>query len=117
MKVGKFSKKSLAFDSRIGNVVPDGINAPAKKIWFGPILKNTAGGATMRLNVRGPTWGFTWVDFAEIASRAHTGTTLGMIKGTTCVFYDHNPTLVLSATLNAAQRCFMFIIGRTGGRS
>ena len=110
VRAGKFGAIQFAVRS---NLAPYGNNSPDKIIWYGPINKTTAGGATMAIRVHGPTWGFDWVEYCEIHSRPHTGTTQGMAAGTVCVIYNHNPTLWLPATLNVNQtRCFMFIIGR-----
>ena len=112
VKAGKFSKHGgLAF-AFAPTAIPYGVNSPERKIWFGVINKNTGGGNTMTVNLRGGTWGFAWIDYCEIHSRCHESTTQGQAGGTVCVFYNHNPTMWLPITLNAAQRCFMFIIGR-----
>jgi len=114
VKVGKFNKREIGFlvPRHLANTPFQGVNSVAKKIWFGPIRKNTAAGNTMTVNLRGGTWGFAWIDYCEMHSRCHESTTQGQAGGTVCVFYNHNPTMWLPITLNAAQRCFMFIIGR-----
>jgi len=112
VKVGKFDKREIGMLQSKGGTIPYGLNSPAKKIWFGPINKNTAGGATMNWNARAPTWGFAWIDYCEIHSRSHTATTLGQVGGTVAIFYNHSPTMWIPATLNVASRCFLFIIGR-----
>ena len=116
VKAGKFGRRALSFAENQG-LPNQGNNIVAKKIWFGAINKNTAAGATMTVNVRGATWGFTWVEYAEFHSRAHIGTTGNKAAGTVFVLLNHNPTLWLPASLAAAQRCFMFLIGRVDGRS
>jgi len=119
MKVGKFSRKTLGFDMRMGTTLLQlgGAANVNKKIWFGPINKNTAAGNSMMVNLRGPTWGFTWIDYCEIHTRCHMGTTLGQARGTVGIVYNQNPTLLLSVTLNFQNRGFLYIVGRTGGRS
>ena len=114
VKAGKFSKHGgLAF-AFAPTAIPYGVNSPERKIWFGVINKNTGGGNTMTVNLRGATWGFEWIDYAEFHSRPHSATTAGMAVGTAVVYLNHNPTMRLPITLNANQtRCFMFLIGRT----
>jgi len=117
VKVGKFQKHDFGWAVPL-NAIPYGVNAPNRSLWIGQIPKNTAGGATMTFNVRGPTWGFTWVDYAEFHSRPHSATQRGMVAGTIICILNHNPTLWLPASLNAnATRCFALIWGRHGGRS
>ena len=116
VKVGKFQKHDFGWAVPL-NAIPYGVNAPNRSLWIGQIPKNTAGGATMTFNVRGPTWGFTWIDYCEIHTRCHMGTTLGQARGTVGIVYNQNPTLLLSVTLNFQNRGFLYIVGRTGGRS
>jgi len=118
VKAGKFSKHSGLQFAKAPTAIGYGVNSPERKIWFGAINKNTAAGNTMTVNLRGATWGFEWIDYAEFHSRPHTGTTGGMAAGTIVVYINHNPTMWLPITLNANQtRCFMFLIGRTQKRA
>ena len=117
VKVGKFQKHDLAWAAP-PTAIPYGANSPNRQLWFGPINKNTAGGATMTFNVRGATWGnITWVDYAEFHSRPHAGTSALSSAGTVIVIVNHNPTLWLPASISVNQsRCFLYIIGRDDRR-
>lgn len=118
VKAGKFSKHGGLSWAKAPGAIPYGVNSPERKIWFGPINKNTAAANTMTVNLRGATWGFEWIDYAEFHTKAHVGTTAGWAAGTIVTYVNHNPTMwiPISITVNA-HRCFMFLIGRTQKRS
>jgi hypothetical protein len=114
VKVGKFGNRNIHFANNIA-LAPQGANSPVKKMWWGTVTKLTAAAATQRLNIRGATWGFEWVEHCEIHSRSYHpgGTYEGDLRGTVCFYTNIGPTVSLPATLGIGTKC---ILMRVWGR-
>ena len=111
VKAGKFGHRAIEFamDQRLSEY---GANSPIKRLWWGTVTKRTGVAASQRLNVRGPTWGFEWIEYAEIYSRSfhQGGTYAGAVAPTIQHYFNKNPTLALGATLGTETKSILLRI-------
>jgi hypothetical protein len=100
VKVGKFGTRNLAF--AVNDASPAyGMNSPIKRMWWGTVTKIREDGTAQTINFRGATWGYSWIEYAEVYSRPFSGTSAGGSLSAASVqhYYNKNPTLFLGATL------------------
>lgn len=117
VKAGKFSHRALTF--AVNKALDErGLNSPAKLLWWGTVMKNRNAGTAMTLLLHGAGGGtshgpFDAVDFIEVHSRPHSGTTSGGTAGSMCIYFNHTPTVFVPATSNIGrQSLFLMTYGR-----
>ena len=98
VRAGKFGLNSqgLQFAMNIARP-PEGLNTPTKRFWFGTITKRFDWATADVINLRGPTWGFQAIEYAQIWTktvgattdqRKYAGAGFGAGVGTVIAWYN-----------------------------